>query len=418
LQLILLGVSGLLLIEGGSRWIGPQLPSWGGNDAAAVVMTGHPRRLWYMREGVKNNAGESAYINELGLRGEVPMDPRPDNYERILVLGDSSYFGFGVSDNDTLHPLLEKRLADRGISSEVINAAVPGYSVAQHMLLMEDFGWDLDSTLIVISNLWSDSNFDAFADEDLLRSRRFAEYNPLAHSAFIRLVGSALTNWLVGEGHRLVTWSSRDDWPDASVRRVALDRYVELMDELARGAAERGAGVIFLSPSNLEMATGTWDDRWTAYFDAQQALAEHHGSPLVSLKEPFMDSALATDNSADHLYIDHMHPTVLGHRMIAEELDDALAAAGWPGNRLLAKSDPFDTSDLFDDFAEDPNREKIDGTNSAQKGLFKGTISDIGIGQPPPRVGQKISAAPTTPISSSASESPDTPPAGTRPDGR
>jgi len=396
-----MGVSAASLLEGTSRWVGPELPTWLDGGQGSVVMTGHPRRLWYMTEGAKNNAGVTANINEIGLRGKAPMDPLPENYERILVLGDSAYFGFGVADDDTLHPVLEERLADRGITAEVINAAVPGYSVAQHMLLMEDFGWDLDSTLIVISNLWSDSNFDAFADEDLLRSRRFAEYNPLAHSAFIRLLASTLTGLLVSEGHRLVTWTPRDDWPDASVRRVALDRYVELMDKLARGAAERGAGVIFLSPCNLEMSTGQWDDRWTAYFYAQQALAEHHGSPLVSLKEPFMDSALANDNSADHLYIDHMHPTILGHRMIAEELDDALAAAGWPGNRLLAKSEPFDTSDLFDDFAEDPNKmERIEGTNSAQKGLFKGTVSNI---KRPPQPAGTVPATSADPSNNASS---------------
>ena len=38
-------------------------------------------------------------INAQGLRGTLPTG---DESERIMVLGDSSFFGFGVADDETL----------------------------------------------------------------------------------------------------------------------------------------------------------------------------------------------------------------------------------------------------------------------------------------------------------------------------
>ena len=77
-------VAVLLVVEGLARLAEPTLPAWRGSDGDAVIMTGHPTRLWGMTEGKRWNDGAMATINERGLRGELPELPRPEGRLRLL----------------------------------------------------------------------------------------------------------------------------------------------------------------------------------------------------------------------------------------------------------------------------------------------------------------------------------------------
>jgi lysophospholipase L1-like esterase len=52
--------------------------------------------------------------------------------KRVACLGESSTFGYFVSDGEEWARLLEAQLRDRGIPTEVLNAGVPGYNLCQH----------------------------------------------------------------------------------------------------------------------------------------------------------------------------------------------------------------------------------------------------------------------------------------------
>jgi len=74
--------------------------------------------------------------NSLGLRGaEIPRAKAPGE-ERILVLGDSYAFGYGVGDEDTFAAVLERELnAEPGGRRVVVaNAGVSSYGTAQELL--------------------------------------------------------------------------------------------------------------------------------------------------------------------------------------------------------------------------------------------------------------------------------------------
>ena len=69
--------------------------------------------------------------NSVGLRGPDFEEPKPDEVFRILLLGDSTTYGWGVSFEDTCGALTEKHLRDSGRTArrcEVINAGVVGYN--------------------------------------------------------------------------------------------------------------------------------------------------------------------------------------------------------------------------------------------------------------------------------------------------
>ncbi len=383
---VLLGVA-MLLGEGIARLAGPSIPYWQARDTGGVIMVGHPTRLWGMATGVRQNAGTTATINASGLRGPLPEVPRPRLRERVMITGDSSFFGHGVPDDATSAALLAGRLRAAGIDAETVNASIPGYSTEQTRLLLDEVAWAMEPTLLVVANLWSDFNFDHFRDADLLRTQRTFYQNPLARSAFFQVLAGGIDRLRGGEGARIVTWTRRSAWPEKGTRRVPVTRYAENLDAIVRDARARDIGVVFLAPTNRDMARGglsgdiAGEDVRRPYFDAQAKVAAHHGLPVVDTLAPLTAAAVGGD--ADPLYVDEMHPSAAGNAVIAEAIAATLKAAGWPTNRLLGRDVVFDTTTVADTF---PGGES-DTTNpmSPQVNLFpRAEMAGASMGPTPP----------------------------------
>lgn len=95
-------------------------------------------------------------INEQGFRGP-PIAPVKDPAKtRVLVVGDSLVWGFGVEQEDTF--IAEMEAQCQGL--EVINFGVSGYSTDQELLLFKEQGKPLQPdvvVLVVASNDFSDN---------------------------------------------------------------------------------------------------------------------------------------------------------------------------------------------------------------------------------------------------------------------
>jgi hypothetical protein len=343
-----------IIAELGARQLGPELPFLRSSGARSEMMVGHPTRLWTMSEGVKNNAGALATVHPTGLRGEVPQAARGPGEQRVVILGDSSFFGHGLADSETLSVQLSDRWDSLSPPVSVINGAMLGYSSEQAMLLMEDEIWGLEPTLLLIGLLWSDNTWDVFSDQDLIRTARAFSGNPLAKSLFFQLVAGAVDRLRGGSGARIITWTRKSRWPEHGVRRVSLRRYAHNLDLLARQAASRGAGVLFIAPGNRDTVaskTGEPSDSWEGYFDAMGQVAAHHHSPVVQVKDvlgPLLEADPSLD--LDDLFIDEMHPTALSNAHISASIARTLEQRGWPLESLVAgSSTPVDLSTLKPD---------------------------------------------------------------------
>jgi hypothetical protein len=77
-----------------------------------------------------------ARINNLGFRGRDVAVRRERRY-RIVTLGDSFTFGWGVDTNDTWPHVLEEALQEHGLDVEVLNLARPGTYSAQYAEIAE-----------------------------------------------------------------------------------------------------------------------------------------------------------------------------------------------------------------------------------------------------------------------------------------
>lgn len=376
---ILVGV--FLLAEVAARGLGAHAVAWNADDRPGVLMAGHPTRLWAMAPGARVNGDALATIGDHGLRGPPPTVPRPAGRSRVLVLGDSSFFGHGLGDADTLPAQLEVALRGAGLDADVINGAIPGYSTEQSRRLLEELGWALEPTLLLVGNLWSDNNADAFRDVDLLQSRALAA-QPLGRSAFVRLVVGWADRLRGGEGARVVTWTRTSAWPEGRQRRVPVQDYARNLDHIVREARSRGVGVGFVAPVNLDIALGRTPKGapWDVYFAAQAAVAAWHGVPVVSAR-----AALAADPlGAEALFVDAMHPSARGCADIARETVRVLVGAGWPSNLLTGRAAPFDASALYD--TVDANQLRQAGQPrdfSPQAKLFPGVLDMADRGEPP-----------------------------------
>ena len=98
-------------------------PDWGGTvDVDTAHPTSHPH--WSLEQGTHTQFGVEVTIDEYGLRSG-PLDTIEPTW---LVLGDSSFFGHGLTDPETLHAKLSTQLNQLGIKRSVKCGGVPGYS--------------------------------------------------------------------------------------------------------------------------------------------------------------------------------------------------------------------------------------------------------------------------------------------------
>ncbi|GDX79494.1 hypothetical protein LBMAG42_13050 [Deltaproteobacteria bacterium] len=382
------------MLEGAARGIEPAIPRWEAESAEGLSMTAHSTRLWGLAPGALENGPNVANIGANGLRLPCPTPAETAGQKRLLVLGDSSFFGHALADDDTLAVQLGRALDDREIPTAGLNGAVPGYSTAQTRVLLDEVGWSLQPDLLVVGNLWSDNSADAFEDADLLRTSALFAANPLSRSALFRVTAAWVAN-ARGEGPRVIEWTRDSRWPSRRIRRVPLWDYAANLDQIVRDARERNIGVVFIAPVNRAMAEGLdagSGHGWDPYFQAQKQVAAWHGLPLLSGTDAMRASGL----SGADAFVDVMHPSAAGVVALADATAALLAGRGWPADPLLGRADPYVPRDLYD--FQQSTETGQSARFSAQSHLFTGADQSgtgaaavtasgtIGGGTPPYRV--------------------------------
>jgi len=86
-------------------------------------------------------------INELGYRGKSYSKIKPPGMFRIVLIGDSHGFGWGINDDKNIFPtILDQSLA--GV--ELINLSVSGYGTDQEFLRLKKEGLEYQPDLVIL----------------------------------------------------------------------------------------------------------------------------------------------------------------------------------------------------------------------------------------------------------------------------
>lgn len=114
-----------------------------------------PDRAWLygMRPGAEmlGPGGVSYRVNADGFRDRAYARAKPTGTFRIVVLGHSVAFGWGVALEDTYPKLLEARLdTGSGTHIEVLNLAVSGYNAYTEAALFHDVGVGYRPDLVMV----------------------------------------------------------------------------------------------------------------------------------------------------------------------------------------------------------------------------------------------------------------------------
>jgi lysophospholipase L1-like esterase len=107
--------------------------------AEAAVFAHDDSMGWVLRPGAAAMSSALEFkimvrTDAMGLRSMRSDDSWRGFAQRVLVVGDSFAFGWGVPGEQTFSARLQDALADKGIRAAVLNAGVPGYSTDQYYL--------------------------------------------------------------------------------------------------------------------------------------------------------------------------------------------------------------------------------------------------------------------------------------------
>ena len=307
----------------------------------------------------------SAEINDLGFRGQLP-DPELDGDGglRVVCLGDSFTFGWGVEDADTypvqleaaLEELLAARVAgdtaDSGprrspVGAEVLNVGLPGYNTWQEHRLYEKLVRPMAPDVVVLGWYLNDLDPLSYGVTGTLAPLD----NPLA--------GTALLDYWVRKLRKKYPRFEFEGFDQAAAQEIKpyYDQNRPLVEHnsghpearpyVERNLADLGAllddikadGVtpvltIFPSVGQVDALKAARADKPAAEYEADLAIiariqrdltefAGPKGVTVVDLLEPFMDSDVRPYGE-----VDQSHPSVHGYGIAAWAVLEALVAGG------------------------------------------------------------------------------------------
>ncbi|HYE33111.1 MAG TPA: SGNH/GDSL hydrolase family protein [Methylomirabilota bacterium] len=257
--------------------------------------------------------------NSRGTRGPEFAVPKPANHLRILTLGDSRTFGWGLSAEETFSGRLEKLLQDKLGSAkkvEVINAGVNAWSYPQMAMFFETEGVSYEPDIVVVgdANLWtqfSDKNSPefvaAFKRRVWLKNflRRFALYHYIIEVKLESFYQKHRTKFIPVDPKRDELFKEQQQSDPAAVYRASLERIHE-------AAVKKGVTPIFLvlpTLNDLPPAPPHLPGQ------AKLAMQKEKNAAVVDVTE-----AIAPKGEKLYLEADPVHFNVEGNEIIAEKL--------------------------------------------------------------------------------------------------
>jgi len=242
----------------------------------------------------EENTSFQVSTNSDGLRTSIEVTD-PKKSLRIMTLGCSTTFGWGVSDVETYPSRLQTLLTEAGYSTvEVVNGGQPGYTSFQGSWLWDSVLEDYKPDIVLIGYIVQDARKAAYSDKSqaiLQGDNRFLKDNLLYRSkGYLAL--------RYGMGKVQVQAKERSSQDDGGVYRVPPEDYVVNLRSLTQKIKKTGAKpVLFGYP--LER-TGYTEQHRLILKVAAQELQVGHFDPQAKMEQAATDARLYFPRDKGH----------------------------------------------------------------------------------------------------------------------
>lgn len=233
-------------------------------------------------------------INSAGFRDYEYSQEKPDTVFRILMLGDSFTFGWGVGLNNTVPKKLEQLLNTGDLRVEVLNFGVPAHGTIEEIGFLEEVGIDHNPDLVLF----------LFEPDDF---RNWTRYGPILENLKVNYIAN----------HPSVSYEEAE----AMVISSAFERLTDLeANESINSLSLR------INPYLEKLTALSLDKNFTVIFVIEQNCLQNQKLFLESASARFDFSMFYVDGS-EHPDYDPLkwslhpldaHPTPLANRVKAE----------------------------------------------------------------------------------------------------
>lgn len=297
---------------------------------------------------IKNGPKITIRINSLGWRDrEISLEKKEDTF-RIVALGDSITFGWGVELHETYVKQLETILKKQNSykNYEVINISIEDLGLQEELKLLKQFGLDFQPDLVLLGFYLNDARpIGGFPNESKptwfhrrYTLRKIVNLTPLTKSmakkALIKLgimkpnassrfrwIDTFTTReWVTNQDKMKLLIKSADlDWGVAwkSQSWTAINQYIQEMQEVTQSADCSLAVICF--PVSVQV-----ESDFTFLDKPQQHLSEICSSrsiPFLNLLPSFRHWNTTVE---EPLFFDLCHPTPLAHQKTAQVISKFL----------------------------------------------------------------------------------------------
>jgi lysophospholipase L1-like esterase len=261
--------------------------------------------------------GVDISLNSLGNRGPDLTEPKPKDKKRVLVLGSSVTFGWGIPYEQVFTSLVEKRFEkeplDTGGTLEFANAGIGNYNTVAQSYLFERQYPVLKPDLVVLHYFLSDPEPRPPGRNSLLLRHSF-----LAAYCYDRFK----TIGLAAQGKNDLFKFYSDVYDDKQPYWAdTLHRIEEMRDTAAKDGVPM---VIMIIPDFHNLANGT--PYGSLYAKIEKGFVDRHFTTLNTF--PVLQKRYGGKESELWIQPDDPHPNAKGHEVMADVLGDYLARGG------------------------------------------------------------------------------------------
>ena len=259
---------------------------------------------------------------------------RPDGQARIALMGDSTVFGWGVNDAESIAAVAEAELGRMGHDVHVLNLGQPGYSTAMVGGLFQDtvVAYEPDLTIVFIP--MHDYNKSLVSDLEFLQGAQ--------------TVRGAIRAWLV-QNVALYELLRRQLYPlalepqllpheasqEERVERVSIDERRTVLNQMREAALPWGGEVsVGLLPLYADLQRGSGAEQSASGLAAVHLTrrpglddladwSDRHRRPVFDLRD-----CCARGGKDRTFPFDHSHLNALGSREVGMALAEAIVSSG------------------------------------------------------------------------------------------